>query len=116
MPVNETYNLALLMKACREYFKVTGRRICFEYALISGVNDGEQHADALANLLKPLGGNAFFINLIPVNTIPGGNFRKSENTKSFHERLLTKKITATIRRTLGSDIEAACWQLRTVNS
>jgi len=97
------------MKACRHYFAATGRRISFEYSLIEGVNDTEQAAQELINLL---GGMTCHVNLIPINEIRERDFRKSRSVERFQKRLCDAGINATVRRTLGADISAACGQLR----
>ncbi len=111
MPINKKYNVQELLKACRYYGKTTGRRISFEYAMISGVNDSEKCAEELA---KKLNGILCHINLIPVNDVTGNSYTKSkQKTMSDFVKFLEKRgFTATIRRTLGSDIEASCGQLR----
>ena len=109
MPINKKYNLQQLMKACRDYFKKTGRRISFEYSLIEGVNDTEQSAD---ELIKLLGGMLCHVNLIPINEIRERDFKKSRYIERFRKRLTDAGINATVRRTLGADISAACGQLR----
>lgn len=109
MPINKKYNLEQLMKACRDYFKKTGRRISFEYSLIEGVNDTEQSAD---ELIKLLGGMLCHVNLIPINEIRERDFKKSRYVERFQKRLTDAGINATVRRTLGADISAACGQLR----
>ena len=111
MPINNRYPVELLIKACRDYFDITGRRVSFEYALIDGENDSEECALKLANLLK---GMNCHVNLIPVNTVEGTGYKKSgaERRNAFVEILSKHGITATIRRTLGSDINASCGQLR----
>ena len=109
MPINRKYHLDELMKACRHYFAVTGRRISFEYSLIEGVNDTEQAAQELINLL---GGMTCHVNLIPINEIRERDFRKSRSVERFQKRLCDAGINATVRRTLGADISAACGQLR----
>lgn len=109
MPINKKYNLQQLMKACRDYFKKTGRRISFEYSLIEGVNDTEQSAD---ELIKLLGGMLCHVNLIPINEIRERDFKKSRYVERFQKRLTDAGINATVRRTLGADISAACGQLR----
>ncbi|MCL2754456.1 MAG: 23S rRNA (adenine(2503)-C(2))-methyltransferase RlmN [Oscillospiraceae bacterium] len=112
MPINRAYPLSELMRACRDYFEATRRRISFEYALIEGVNDSSEQAGRLAGLLRgELPPHAFHVNLIPVNDT-GAGFRKSVNGKAFAEMLESRKINATIRRTMGDDINAACGQLR----
>ncbi len=109
MPINKKYNLELLMKACRDYFAKTGRRISFEYSLIEGVNDTEQSAN---ELIKLLGGMLCHVNLIPINEIRERDFKKSRYVERFRKRLTDAGINATVRRTLGADINAACGQLR----
>lgn len=113
MPVNRTYPIPELMRACSDYFKATGRRISFEFALIQGINDDRKTADELIKLLKPM--SPCHVNLIPVNEIREGNYKKSSYVKSFQQMLVDSGINATVRRTLGSDIEAACGQLRRDN-
>ncbi len=111
MPINRKYNIDELLSACREYQKICGRRISFEYALIDGVNDSREHAVELAKRLR---GIMCHVNLIPVNTIKEKNFKKStkNSVNLFTKTLIESKINATVRRKLGSDINAACGQLR----
>ncbi len=109
MPINNRFNLAELMKACDDYFAATGRRISFEYSLIEGVNDTDESADELIALL---GGKNCHVNLIPVNEVKERDFRKSRSVERFRRRLEAAGINATVRRTLGADINAACGQLR----
>lgn len=111
MPVNKKYPVEVLIKSCREYIKKTGRRISFEYALISGVNDADNQARELARLLS---GMLCHINLIPVNKVEEREYRKgtAENIRHFQELLIKLGMNATIRRELGSDISASCGQLR----
>ncbi len=111
MPVNLRWGVDELLKACRYYSRQTGRRISFEYAMIHGVNDSDECARELANRLK---GTLSHVNLIPVNSIKGTDFVKSssERQQSFCKILSGKGITATVRRTLGSDIDASCGQLK----
>lgn len=109
MPVNRRYGLEKLMRACRDYFKATGRRISFEYSLIEGVNDTEESAQELIRLLD---GMMCHVNLIPINEIREREYRKSRYVESFRKRLAQAGINATVRRTLGADINAACGQLR----
>lgn len=109
MPINKRFPLDKLMKACDDYFKATGRRISFEYSLIEGVNDTDESADELISLL---GGKNCHVNLIPINEIAERDFKKSRYARRFQKRLTDAGINATIRRTLGSDINAACGQLR----
>ncbi len=111
MPINHKYKIEELLAACREYQRICGRRISFEYALIDGVNDRPEHAKELAKRLK---GIMCHVNLIPVNTIKEKNFKKSTKNSIilFTKTLNDSKINATVRRKLGSDIDAACGQLR----
>ena len=109
MPVNRRYNIATLLNAVRYYIEKTGRRVSFEYTLIDGKNDTPADAEKLASLLK---GMLCHVNLIPVNNVREKNFKKSRNTEKFKEMLLKLGINATVRRELGSDIDAACGQLR----
>jgi len=111
MPINRKYGIEELLKACKYYSDSTNRRISFEYAMIDGVNDGDDHAKELGKRLK---GIIAHVNLIPVNTVSGTGYRKSKKDRmnSFIKILEGFGITATIRRTLGSDINASCGQLR----
>ncbi|MCI5578437.1 MAG: 23S rRNA (adenine(2503)-C(2))-methyltransferase RlmN [Oscillospiraceae bacterium] len=109
MPINNRFNLQTLMKACDDYFKITGRRISFEYSLIEGVNDTDESADELIALL---GGKNCHVNLIPINEIKERDFKKSRFVERFQKRLTDAGLNATVRRTLGADISAACGQLR----
>ena len=114
MPVNNRYSVEELIKACKDYIAMTNKRISFEYALAKDNNDNMQDAKELANLLK---GMLCHVNLIPINKIENGKFTKSsnENIIKFRDYLNDNGIVATIRRELGSDIEAACGQLRRKN-
>lgn len=113
MPINRRYNVDELLKACRHYAEQTGRRISFEYAMISGVNDTRECALELAQKLK---GMLCHVNLIPLNDnkLEGVDYKKStdNNIKQFVEILTKKGIAVTVRRTLGKDINASCGQLR----
>ena len=111
MPVNNTYNIEELLKACKDYIAKTNRRISFEYALAKENNDNIEDAKRLTHLLK---GMLCHVNLIPINKIENGEFTKSsnENIMKFRDYLNDHGIVATIRRELGSDIDAACGQLR----
>lgn len=111
MPVNNAYNIEKLLAACREYAKRTSRRISFEYALVRGVNDSPECASELARRLERM---LCHVNLIPVNEVKETNCRESypETVKKFAEVLSSKGIPVTVRRKLGSDINAACGQLR----
>ena len=111
MKVNKKWNIESLLKACKEYQKVTTRRISFEYALIEGVNDTDACADELAQKLK---GIMCHVNLIPANPVKENTFKKPNGNKILHfkDRLLKNGVNATVRRTLGADIDASCGQLR----
>lgn len=111
MPVNKKYRIEELIKACKDYIKITNRRISFEYSLISGVNDSEENAYELAKLLK---GMLCHINLIPVNHVEERDFYKGDamSIKRFTNKLVSLGMNATVRRELGSDISASCGQLR----
>ncbi|MCH5321045.1 MAG: 23S rRNA (adenine(2503)-C(2))-methyltransferase RlmN [Eubacterium sp.] len=111
MPVNKKYPIDTLLKACREYGEKTGRRVSFEYTLIKNVNDSEENARELSDRLR---GSLSHINLIPVNDVKErGNVRSSKDTViKFRNILKRNGINATIRRTLGADINASCGQLR----
>ena len=114
MPVNNRYNIKELLQACKDYIKQTNRRISFEYALAKDNNDNIEDAERLVKLLK---GMICHVNLIPINKIENGSFVKSsnENIIKFRDYLNEHGIVATIRRELGSDIDAACGQLRRKN-
>lgn len=111
MPVARKYGYDDLMKACRDYTEKTHRRITFEYALIRGVNDSAENAEELADHLK---GWLTHVNLIPLNEVKGRDYRTAEGSSvlAFRKVLEKRGIAATVRRTLGSDIDAACGQLR----
>lgn len=110
MPVNKTYPIETLIDACRKYIDKTGRRISFEYAVIEGVNDGRDSADELIRLLR---GINCHVNLIPVNQIKERDYKSNKNSvRNFQLALEKGGLNATVRRTLGSDINAACGQLR----
>ncbi len=111
MPVNKKYNIKTLLDACNYYIEKTNRRISFEYTLISGVNDNLKTANELSRLLS---GMLCHVNLIPVNTVRETGFKKSDKAQieAFRLYLEKHKIPSTIRREMGSDINAACGQLR----
>ena len=114
MPVNRECGVKELMSACRRYFDKTGRRISFEYAMINGVNDSPGHARMLTKLLR---GAPWHLNLILLNDVPERPLRPStpENTRIFTQILESGGINFTFRRRLGTDIDAACGQLRRSN-
>jgi len=111
MPVANSYRLVDVLAACREYFEKTGRRLTFEYSLVSGVNDNLQEAKALAALLKGMHGH---VNLIPVNPIKERDYVQSSQKaiQDFKNYLEKNGINATVRREMGRDINGACGQLR----
>lgn len=111
MRVNKKWNIDELLKACKEYQAVTTRRISFEYALIDGVNDSDGCAAELAKILR---GIMCHVNLIPANPVKENSFKKPDKNKIIHfkDLLIKKGINATVRRTLGADIDASCGQLR----
>ena len=111
MPVNRRYPLEELMPACRKYYEKTGRRISFEYAMIRGMNDTKEHGDRLIRLLRGL---PCHVNLIPLNHVDESPLQPSlrQTVQAFQKQLEDSGITATVRRTLGSDIDASCGQLR----
>ena len=111
MPINRKYPVDTLLAACKRYFEKTGRRISFEYAMIRGVNDTPQMAQIL---IKKLRGIAAHVNLIPLNDVAESPLKPSlpEKVRAFQQTLEQQGIPATVRRTLGSDINASCGQLR----
>ena len=111
MPVNKAHNVKEVINACKDYFAKTGRRISFEYSLISGVNDSYENAMELVSLIKPLKAH---INLIPVNKVEESGYEKGTQMQinKFLEALTQNGVNATVRRELGSDISASCGQLR----
>lgn len=111
MPIAKKYSLTELLAATKAYTDKTSRRISFEYALIAGKNDGPKDAERLANLLK---NQLCHVNLIPLNDVKEAGLEGSSRlaAKSFSKKLESLGITATVRRELGSDIDAACGQLR----
>lgn len=116
MPVNQKWSIEELLKASQDYFNKTGRRISFEYALIEGVNDEVSHANELADKLGKMGG--VHINLIPVNPVAERGYRRGsrQRVEAFQKILEERGLNATVRRELGSDINAACGQLRKEHS
>ena len=111
MPVNKAYPIDVLLEACRRYYAATSRRIHFEYAMIDGVNDSEENAKELLRRLKGLPSH---VNLIPLNHVEESPLNPSSRTAvmKFQKTLEDGGVTATVRRTLGSDIDASCGQLR----
>ncbi|MBR5858488.1 MAG: 23S rRNA (adenine(2503)-C(2))-methyltransferase RlmN [Clostridia bacterium] len=115
MPIANKWSIEQLISACKRYTDKTSRRISFEYALISGVNDSRENAHELGKLLS---GMLCHVNLIPVNPIKEKSFRRSEKNaiKEFTETVESYKISVTVRRKLGADINASCGQLRQADS
>ena len=111
MPVNDAYPVAQLIAACRRYQQTTGRRVSFEYSMVRGVNDSPATAKELAALIRGMGAH---VNLIPINPVDGSPYSATdaENVKRFQALLTQLGVNATVRRRLGSDISAACGQLR----
>jgi 23S rRNA (adenine2503-C2)-methyltransferase len=111
MPIANSYGLEETLDACRYYFEKTGRRVTFEYSMVKGVNDTAEHAKRLAKLLK---GMNCHVNLIPINSVSERDYVKSDMDSIEKFKLLLEKnsINGTIRRSVGSDIDAACGQLR----
>ena len=109
MPVSRAYDVDALFAACRRYFQRTKRRISFEYAMIDRVNDSDAQADLIA---EKVGGMPAHINLIPLNDVRESSFKPSRRVAAFQRRLESHGLTATVRRSLGGDIDASCGQLR----
>ena len=111
MPVNKAYDIDTLLDACRRYYAATSRRIHFEYAMIDGVNDTEAHAKELLHRLKGLPAH---VNMIPLNHVEESPLKPSSKAAvaKFQKILEDGGVTATVRRTLGGDIDASCGQLR----
>ncbi len=114
MPINRKYRIAELMKACRHYFETTGRRVSFEYTLISGKNDSREDAARLANVIREGMRAPAHVNLILLNEVAetGLTAPVRQRGREFAEELGRHGVNATVRRTLGSDINASCGQLR----
>ena len=109
MPVNRAYDVEELFAACHRYFQKTGRRISFEYAMIDGVNDHDWQAERIAQKLRGMPGH---VNLIPLNDVVESPYKPSRRIAAFQQKLESLGVTATVRRSLGGDIDASCGQLR----
>ena len=111
MPVNKRWPVEQLLAACRAYFEKTGRRVSFEYTMIDGVSDAPEQAELLA---KKLHGMPAHVNMIPLNNVEESGLKCSSHAaiERFQKILESHGVTATVRRTLGSDIDASCGQLR----
>lgn len=112
MPVNKKYPIEALLNACQKYFEKTSRRISFEYTLIAGKNDTSEGACRLAAIIKKYINSPCHVNLIPLNEVKETKLETSKNVSNFKNKLLSLGINATVRRRLGSDINASCGQLR----
>lgn len=111
MPINKAYPLEVLIPAVKEYEHTAKRRVTFEYILIKDLNDTPKHADELARLIK---GTLAYVNLIPYNPVVENEYKRSEHksVSAFLDRLVKNGVTATVRKEFGTDIDAACGQLR----
>ena len=109
MPVNRAYGVDEMFEACHGYFDKTGRRTSFEYAMIDGVNDADWQADLIVKKLRGMPGH---VNLIPLNDVAESPLKPSRRVRQFQQRLERQGVTATVRRSLGGDIDASCGQLR----
>ena len=111
MPVANTWSIREILEACRNYIRITGRRVIFEYALVDGQNAGEAQAAELADLLR---GMQCHVNLIPLNEVKERSLRgvSEETVQKFMRILEERHISVTRRREMGDDIEGACGQLR----
>ena len=111
MPIANAYKIEEILKACDYYFEKTGRRICFEYSLIDGVTDLDENIEELAKILR---GRSCHVNLIPLNSVKEKSLIGATRKKGYYiaEKLGRLGISATVRRTMGEDIEGACGQLR----
>lgn len=111
MPIANKYELSEVLEACGDYFRITGRRMTFEYSLVGGVNDHPEDARALGALARRIGAH---VNLIPVNPVTERNYREPDKkiVSNFKKELENYGINVTIRREMGRDIDGACGQLR----
>ena len=114
MPINNAYPVETLIASVRRYQNTTGRRVSFEYSMVRGVNDSDACARQLAALIKGMGAH---VNLIPINPVDGSPYSATdaENVRRFRQKLEQLGVNATVRRRLGSEISAACGQLRREN-
>ena len=111
MPVNDAYPVEVLMQAVRRYQDTTGRRVSFEYSMVRGVYDSDACTRQLASLIRGMGAH---VNLIPINPVDGSPYSATDaaNVHRFQQKLESLGVNATVRRRLGSEISAACGQLR----
>jgi 23S rRNA (adenine2503-C2)-methyltransferase len=114
MPINKVYSVKSLIKAIRDYIAKTNRRVTFEYIMLDGINDTVECANELSSLLR---GINCYVNLIPYNETNNLQFKKSNNTTimRFYDILKKNNINVTVRREFGSEVDAACGQLRATN-
>lgn len=109
MRVNRAYPLEVLIQSVKQYIETANRRVTYEYILLDGINDSLEDADQLTELIKP---TFAYVNLIPYNAVVENEFKRSKNVKAFMDRLIKNGVTCTIRKEFGTDIDAACGQLR----
>ncbi len=111
MKVNKAYPLELLIPAVKKYIELANRRVTYEYIMLKGVNDSLEHAKELVELIKP---TYAYVNLIPYNQVNENGYKRADNdqVKAFMDYLMKQGVTTTIRKEFGSDIDAACGQLR----
>lgn len=109
MKINKAYPLEVLIPAIKEYIDTADRRVTYEYILLDSINDSLEHADQLAKLIKP---TFAYVNLIPYNSVDENEFKRSPRTHQFMDRLIKNGVNVTVRKEFGSDIDAACGQLR----
>jgi 23S rRNA (adenine2503-C2)-methyltransferase len=112
MPINKKYPLEELMDAIKYYEKTADRRVTFEYILLKGINDSVDHARQLKELIKD---TFAYVNLIPYNEVSENRYKRSDAVHDFFDYLMKNKVNATIRKEFGTDIDAACGQLRAKN-
>ena len=115
MKINRAYPIDEVIKASKDYFEITKRRVTFEYILLKGVNDEVSHANELSDLIR---GINCYVNLIPYNPVNEFGYEKTDQQRAdrFFKQLIKRGINATLRKEMGSDIDAACGQLRLKNS
>lgn len=112
MPINRKYPLNELMDAVKYYEKTADRRVTFEYILLKGINDSLENARQLKELIKD---TFAYVNLIPYNEVEENKFKRSDAVHDFFDYLMRNKVNATVRKEFGTDIDAACGQLRAKN-
>jgi 23S rRNA (adenine2503-C2)-methyltransferase len=114
MRINRAYPIDEVIQAAKDYFDQTKRRVTFEYILLKGVNDEIEHANELSDLIR---GINCYVNLIPYNPVNEFSFKKTDESRAdrFYQQLIRRGINVTLRKEMGSDIDAACGQLRLKN-